>query len=735
VFSTYRGSNPVTDTTGQTLIKNESRMGMSKKEGASSVSMDWESGTTQSSPSCWIIASMKSSVAPTSTPSATPAVTDTITYTPSATHTGTVYPSPTPSNTVVPSPTPTQALIQFDAASGKGGDQWGSDSLEWTHTAYGSNRIVLVFVKSLSSTTVTATYDGNSMTPVYNSGEMHLLYLMNPPTGAKNVSVSLSSSSKVAAIAVSYTGVDQNNPIGNYLREGDEDVTISSSISELVVGAGSHKTTTSETIGVGYGQTERIEIHDTTAPNNVRVYISVSDESGPNNVHHSYVLGDSNQDTAAISLKPYLGYTPTPTITNTPTQTYTPSSTPSPTQTGTINPTPTPTDPLVEPTPNPLESAQYTYDGDGKMVKSVVNGVTTYYIGKIYELEGETERKYYSLGGQRFAVREGETLNWMLSDHLGSTSISTHTDGSWRGEIAYTPFGEMRTSRGVTLADYRYTGQRLDGCIKLIDMGARRYDPALGTFISADTIIPNLGNPLAMDRYAYVYNNPIRYTDPSGHIGVCSNCYLGPMIEGVSDNIGNIDLSEPSGLIGFAYEHGIMLQEGYRWGYLDVSENDKWNGTLGHTSNYGGLMYGDGLDEKTAYVTSNAYETFNWLTKAGDTGPASQQQLEQLFMGIMAHESEHAYQYALGKNVPGILPGVNPFFLDTLLEADAYLAQQRTYEKFGIPSAVIDHYLVDSVGNIFSENTNDLFGRFRQEIQDGVIGDFKYTDKLIENLK
>jgi len=45
----------------------------------------------------------------------------------------------------------------------------------------------------------------------------------------------------------------------------------------------------------------------------------------------------------------------------------------------------------------------------------------------------------------------------------------------------------------------------------------RRRDPALGRFAQADTLIPGAGNPLAWDRYAYGYDNPVRYTDPSGH--------------------------------------------------------------------------------------------------------------------------------------------------------------------------------------------------------------------------
>ncbi len=46
---------------------------------------------------------------------------------------------------------------------------------------------------------------------------------------------------------------------------------------------------------------------------------------------------------------------------------------------------------------------------------------------------------------------------------------------------------------------------------------ARRYDPALGRFIQPDTLVPDPGDPQALNRYSYVGNNPVRYTDPSGH--------------------------------------------------------------------------------------------------------------------------------------------------------------------------------------------------------------------------
>jgi hypothetical protein len=50
-----------------------------------------------------------------------------------------------------------------------------------------------------------------------------------------------------------------------------------------------------------------------------------------------------------------------------------------------------------------------------------------------------------------------------------------------------------------------------------MDYGARFYDPALGRFASADSVVPEPGNPQALNRYAYVLGNPLRYVDPTGH--------------------------------------------------------------------------------------------------------------------------------------------------------------------------------------------------------------------------
>ena len=63
-----------------------------------------------------------------------------------------------------------------------------------------------------------------------------------------------------------------------------------------------------------------------------------------------------------------------------------------------------------------------------------------------------------------------------------------------------------------------YTGHEMLDSVGLIHMNGRVYDPELGRFLSADSVIPDALNMQSLNRYSYVYNNPLSYTDPSGHI-------------------------------------------------------------------------------------------------------------------------------------------------------------------------------------------------------------------------
>jgi RHS repeat-associated protein len=110
---------------------------------------------------------------------------------------------------------------------------------------------------------------------------------------------------------------------------------------------------------------------------------------------------------------------------------------------------------------------------------------------------------------------------YLHGDHLGSTSLTTDQSGAVVAETRYLPYGQERWTSGATPTDFTFTGQRNEAGFGLMDYNARYYSPVLGRFISPDTIVPNPANPQKFNRYAYAYNNPVRYNDPSGHCGDC----------------------------------------------------------------------------------------------------------------------------------------------------------------------------------------------------------------------
>jgi RHS repeat-associated protein len=221
--------------------------------------------------------------------------------------------------------------------------------------------------------------------------------------------------------------------------------------------------------------------------------------------------------------------TATPTITDTPTETFTPTLTHTASETPTATETPTPTE-TATPSPTATSTATptpqggialYFYDGDGNMVKSVIDDVTTYYPSAAYQVKTigtyTNTRKYYSFNGAVVAMRENGAVSWLLQDQVNSTTITANADGSFQSEVRYSAFGEARYSSGFTVTDKLYTGQQQETEIGLDYYIARFYDPVIAHFIQADTIIPQASSTGGYDRYAYVHNNPIDFNDPIGH--------------------------------------------------------------------------------------------------------------------------------------------------------------------------------------------------------------------------
>jgi len=93
--------------------------------------------------------------------------------------------------------------------------------------------------------------------------------------------------------------------------------------------------------------------------------------------------------------------------------------------------------------------------------------------------------------------------------------VTITSGGALEASVKYLPFGGTRPGGSVP-TEVKFTGQRLDGT-GLYYHGARYYDPGIGRFVSPDSVIQAPNNSQSLNRYSYVINNPLAYTDPTGN--------------------------------------------------------------------------------------------------------------------------------------------------------------------------------------------------------------------------
>jgi RHS repeat-associated protein len=162
--------------------------------------------------------------------------------------------------------------------------------------------------------------------------------------------------------------------------------------------------------------------------------------------------------------------------------------------------------------PSSINGLTFVYDYSGHRVKKN----STIYIGKLYECAGSSCTKYIFAGSNRIALKTSISTYYYHTDHLGSSNVMTDTYGTSQGNYHYYPYGATRISSGLSIK-HKFTGQELDSETGLYYYGARYYDPALGRFVSADSIVQDSSDPQTLNRYSYCRNNPIILTDPTGH--------------------------------------------------------------------------------------------------------------------------------------------------------------------------------------------------------------------------
>lgn len=191
-------------------------------------------------------------------------------------------------------------------------------------------------------------------------------------------------------------------------------------------------------------------------------------------------------------------------------------------------------------------SLAYLYNAEGDRVRESFTQDNTLQRTTIYLNPGATGALFYEEESdyvakvirKKFYINAGSSVEGVLTltgnswstqywhkDNLGSTVAVTDAMGAVVERMSYEPYGKRRNVDASTdlvgvlsVASTRrgYTGHEMMDEVGLVNMNGRVFDPALSRFVSADPLIESPDNMQSYNRYAYVWNNPMNRTDPSG---------------------------------------------------------------------------------------------------------------------------------------------------------------------------------------------------------------------------
>ena len=256
-------------------------------------------------------------------------------------------------------------------------------------------------------------------------------------------------------------------------------------------------------------------------------------------------------------------------------------------------------------------------------------------------------------------MRVGSAVYYTLSDHIGSTSITLNNSGSKIAEMRYKAWGEVRYESGNLQTDRTYTGQRsYSDDFGLMFYNARWYDTSIGHFAQADNINIKVADTQSLDRFAYVSNNPIIRTDPTGHKQVCSTVWDNQQSQAVQkcheepDTV--LDIQQKKVEDAAAWVH-IRLPDSRYFVVVDgiVNTRSPDGITYGYaprpTDPEGTMVDGNGNilgDPSAVYISSALFD----LCNGGNNHCMGQ---------VMAHEATHTWiQFKMEEQ--GTLQGASP---------------------------------------------------------------------------
>jgi RHS repeat-associated protein len=161
----------------------------------------------------------------------------------------------------------------------------------------------------------------------------------------------------------------------------------------------------------------------------------------------------------------------------------------------------------------PNLTASFTYDAFDRRTSKTVNGQTKTYHYDGADLISETGAEYtFGPGIDEPLKRKSGQNEYYLSDALGSVIGLADSNGAVKTSYNYSPFGKKQSTGASSDNPFTFTGREDDGT-GLYYYRARYYSPDQKRFIAADPLGFGGGDS---NFYAYVGNNPINFTDPTG---------------------------------------------------------------------------------------------------------------------------------------------------------------------------------------------------------------------------
>ncbi|MED1854846.1 RHS repeat-associated core domain-containing protein, partial [Brevibacillus borstelensis] len=228
--------------------------------------------------------------------------------------------------------------------------------------------------------------------------------------------------------------------------------------------------------------------------------------------------------------------------------------------------------------------AEYTYYPDGLRATKTADGSETRYVylnGRVIEeLDKNGQLKAQNIWGNELLSRKDVAANkrgYYLYNSHGDVVKVVGENGEELNRYEYDTWGNLTAKTEGMSNPFTYSGEILDGETGFYYLRARYYDPTVGRFISEDTYKGQVDNPLTLNRYTYVHNNPLVNIDPTGNYCVSAN---GKNAHGGDCNSdSSIYLGEDRDFVGRP-----ILDNGKIKGYIGVS--GPGNGSADYWSTY-----------------------------------------------------------------------------------------------------------------------------------------------------